>query len=436
MASIPNMRSTPLPVPAGKTGAGEAAPGDFAAQLPIAQGQVLPLAPRPQPGSVGAGLVLPDTAEAIAAVEGEVPEARTEADAPATGETAKAAQPQPAEVVVPFLPAPPAAPGPQVIPTIAADEGATVPQAAVVRLPAAARARPGPAGKATPPSPAATDAPEAKTVAGQPEAKIDAARPEAPQVEPKQIEAAVKELLQRKVVPAKPTAAAPTPETAPAVKAEAPVAEAKGQVQPQSPAPVPAVPAAAQAPVPAPATVLPTLADQPQPALAPTTPLPASAPAAPAGGEAVRTADLAVERQLDLARDGEWLDRLARDIARAGSADTPLRFRLQPQTLGHLQVELQQGDHGTAVRLTVETEAARQLLADAQPRLAAEARAQGVRIAETHVDLSGSGRHAPGDQRRQDEAAQSPMIRTARGADTEAVASARVSRRDRLDRYA
>ena len=125
------------------------------------------------------------------------------------------------------------------------------------------------------------------------------------------------------------------------------------------------------------------------------------------------TTDLAVERQLDLARDSEWLDRLARDIARAGASDEPLRFRLHPQTLGSLHVELQQGDHGTAVRLTVETEAARQILADAQPRLAAEARAQGVRIAETHVDLSGSGRHAPGDQRRQDDARQTPLIRTA-----------------------
>jgi hypothetical protein len=88
------------------------------------------------------------------------------------------------------------------------------------------------------------------------------------------------------------------------------------------------------------------------------------------------------------------------------------------------------------VRLTVETEAARQILADAQSRLTAEARAQGVRIAETHVDLSGSGRHAPGDQRRQDEARQTPFVRTARGAGEDVVASARSTSRARLDRYA
>jgi flagellar hook-length control protein FliK len=174
-----------------------------------------------------------------------------------------------------------------------------------------------------------------------------------------------------------------------------------------------------------------------KPGLVPPAPQPAPLKAETAGKvDGTRSTDLAVERQLDLARDSEWLDRLARDIARAGAGDTPLRFRLHPQTLGHLHVELQQGDHGTAVRLTVETEAARQILADAQPRLAAEARAQGVRIAETHVDLSGSGRHAPGDQRRQDETRQPPLIRTAPGAGNDAVASARSSARARLDRYA
>ena len=86
--------------------------------------------------------------------------------------------------------------------------------------------------------------------------------------------------------------------------------------------------------------------------------------------------------------------------------------------------------------MTVDTEAARQILTDAQPRLTAEARAQGVRIAETHVDLSGSGRHAPGDQRRQDDARQTPLIRTAPGAGPDAAATARSARRARLDRYA
>ena len=178
---------------------------------------------------------------------------------------------------------------------------------------------------------------------------------------------------------------------------------------------------------------------QPSPAAAPFSAIPATAPAtapAPAAApQAGAPVDPTVERELDLARDGEWLDRLARDIARTAEGDAPMRFKLHPQTLGHMRVELSQGDHGTSVRLTVETEAARAILADAQPRLAAEARAQGVRIAESHVDLSDSGRHASGDQRRQDEARQTPIIRTVRETAEGGVAPVQPDR-SRSDRYA
>ncbi len=430
MASIPNMRSTPLPVPAGKAGTAESAPGDFAAQLPVAGAQIVPIPARSQPGTDGAALVVPDIAGAIAAVEGEAPDAKAETGASETGETAGTNAPQPAEVVlpfpptptaeavIPFQPTPPAVPGPQVIPTVAADETVPAPQAPVVQAPTARRGRTAMPDKAARPLPG---------VAAPSEATIDPAKSESLQLEPQLIEAAVKDLLQRKQVLPKP--AGPAPNGAPAARTDP-------EATVTAPTPAPAAPQPA-ASMPVAAAVTPTMSEQlqPLPAASPAQPGPLQAEA-PRTVEGTRIADIAVERQLDLARDGEWLDRLAHDIARAGAADTPLRFRLHPQTLGHLQVELQQGDHGTAVRLTVETEAARQLLADAQPRLAAEARAQGVRIAETHVDLSGSGRHAPGDQRRQDEARQNNLIRTARDAGTEAVASARMSRRDRLDRYA
>ena len=102
-------------------------------------------------------------------------------------------------------------------------------------------------------------------------------------------------------------------------------------------------------------------------------------------------AQAAVETQLDLAHESEWLDRLAKDIARSANSEGSLRFKLHPENLGKLQVELSQGDAGASVRMTTDTESARQIIADAQPRLIAEARAQGVRIAESHVDLSGGG---------------------------------------------
>lgn len=114
---------------------------------------------------------------------------------------------------------------------------------------------------------------------------------------------------------------------------------------------------------------------------------------APLADAAAPAIEPLIERQLNLAQDGEWLDQLARDIARTGVGEGHLRFRLNPENLGSLHVELSQGAAGTSVRLTADTEAARAILADAQPRLIAEARSQGLRIAEAHVDL-GSHSHA------------------------------------------
>ncbi len=124
-------------------------------------------------------------------------------------------------------------------------------------------------------------------------------------------------------------------------------------------------------------------------------------------------AELVIEHQLDMAHEGEWLDQLARDITRsAGSDSSPLRFRLNPENLGSLRVEISQDRNGAAVRLTTDTEAARTIIADAQPRLIAEARAQGIRISEAHVDLG--GQTASGDPRRQNAVFEEAPLRTAR----------------------
>jgi flagellar hook-length control protein FliK len=241
-----------------------------------------------------------------------------------------------------------------------------------------------------------------------------------------------------------------TPEAPPKSSAESPpvdkVIEAAKRLMAQA---LPsAAPATLQGPRTSPRLQNSVLEREPEPLAPPAAPLPAAmpvaAPSAPApiaalapapAPQAAEAPERMVERALDLARDGEWLDRLARDIARAAEGDSPMRFRLHPQSLGHMRVELAQGDHGTSVRLTVETEAARAILADAQPRLAAEARAQGVRIAETHVDLSGSDRHFSGDQRRQDETRQTPIIRTLREAAPGGATPAQPAR-SRSDRYA
>ncbi|MGE0773661.1 MAG: flagellar hook-length control protein FliK [Sphingomonadaceae bacterium] len=106
---------------------------------------------------------------------------------------------------------------------------------------------------------------------------------------------------------------------------------------------------------------------------------------------AMAPAEEMISHHLDLAHDTQWLDSLARDIARAAHSDSPLRFQLNPEHLGSLKVELLNGSNGTSVKLTTESEAARAILADAQPRLVAEARAQGLRISEAQVHLGGQG---------------------------------------------
>lgn len=122
--------------------------------------------------------------------------------------------------------------------------------------------------------------------------------------------------------------------------------------------------------------------------------------------------DFAIEQQLDLSAEGEWLDSLAKDIARTAGEGGTLRFKLNPENLGTLRVEITPHASGAAVRLIADSDAARTLIADAQPRLVAEAKANGVRIAETHVDLG--QQNASGDPRRQNAHFEETPLRTAR----------------------
>ena len=118
-------------------------------------------------------------------------------------------------------------------------------------------------------------------------------------------------------------------------------------------------------------------------------------------------ADQSVTRHLDLARDNQWLDRLAHDISQAATQQGHLKFQLNPEHLGALTVEIANSASGTAIRMTADTDQARAIIADAQPRLLAEVRAQGLRISESHVDLnqqgSGGSSFAQGQQRQASE---------------------------------
>jgi flagellar hook-length control protein FliK len=116
------------------------------------------------------------------------------------------------------------------------------------------------------------------------------------------------------------------------------------------------------------------------------------AAAMPLPGASQQLANGGADRQLDLAKQGAWLDGLARDIASTGDSSSTLRFQVAPQHLGTVQVEMTRGADGAAVTLTASSESARTMLADARPQLVAEAKAQGIHIANAQVDVSADSR--------------------------------------------
>jgi flagellar hook-length control protein FliK len=118
----------------------------------------------------------------------------------------------------------------------------------------------------------------------------------------------------------------------------------------------------------------------------------AAAPSLP--GASQQLANGGADRQLDLAKQGAWLDGLARDIASTGDSSSTLRFQVAPQHLGTVQVEMMRGADGAAVTLTASSESARTMLADARPQLVAEAKAQGIHITNAQVDVSTDSRQS------------------------------------------
>ena len=118
-------------------------------------------------------------------------------------------------------------------------------------------------------------------------------------------------------------------------------------------------------------------------------------------GAGQQLAAATTDRQLDLARQGAWLDGIAHDISAAGASTGTVRFEVAPQHLGTVSVELTRDDSGAAVTLTAGSEAARSILTDATPQLLAEARAHGLHIASAQVDVGtgngGSGSNSSPD---------------------------------------
>ena len=101
------------------------------------------------------------------------------------------------------------------------------------------------------------------------------------------------------------------------------------------------------------------------------------------------------ERVLDMDSDGAWIDQLARDIAATKSDSGDISFRLMPRHLGRLDVAMQMGDDGVALKMDTHHEATATIVTAAQGRLVDELRQQGVRVTGAEVTCT------PGETGRQ-----------------------------------
>lgn len=127
----------------------------------------------------------------------------------------------------------------------------------------------------------------------------------------------------------------------------------------------------------------------------PDAPTPAPGPVTPATAAPASPGDMIVDRQLDLVRNEQWLGELAHDIASTSGDNNRLSFRLMPQQLGRLDVDVTRSHNGLSLAIHTESDSAQAILTAAQPRLVDEIRAQGLRLADTQM-FSGDARQSPG----------------------------------------
>ena len=294
-------------------------------------------------------------------------------------------------------------------------ERAAVRSAAEPAAPVASEVRPQPEAAAQAPSPGRRGAESAPPVAAAPSRTVPA--PGAARGNPA-IDPATADIAAAAVVQAEPAKAAdspgsvpPSPGLAPAPRelrraaAEAPVVRiALDRPAPQQKVSIADVTQgrreAAAAPPPA-ATPQPGAALEPArrgiPAGAPADSQPdLSTLATPATGTqtvmAASAAGVAQDAALDM-RHQQWtakmMDRI--ETLRDAAPARETRLSLMPEALGKVDIAIRQDDAGIHVQFHTESQAARQLIADAQPRLAEIAEQRGIRLGSTSVESNAAG---------------------------------------------
>lgn len=106
----------------------------------------------------------------------------------------------------------------------------------------------------------------------------------------------------------------------------------------------------------------------------------------PAQGQPLDVGATLGQQVIDMSSGSQWIDSLAREIATIAGSDGQGSFRLSPENLGPMRVDIHHGDQGAEIKLTVETDAAQQMLQQDSGKLKADAHLAAVRIADVVVE--------------------------------------------------
>ncbi|WP_126516847.1 flagellar hook-length control protein FliK [Sphingobium amiense] len=107
------------------------------------------------------------------------------------------------------------------------------------------------------------------------------------------------------------------------------------------------------------------------------------------GGNALPTVNLSAAlgaQFVDMGVSGQWIDGLARDIARFSVDGAQGRFQIDAGQLGPVQVDIRQSQDGAAVSLTVVSEGAEQVLRQESDRLRTDTSLSAVRITDVKIE--------------------------------------------------
>jgi flagellar hook-length control protein FliK len=105
---------------------------------------------------------------------------------------------------------------------------------------------------------------------------------------------------------------------------------------------------------------------------------------------------------------GQMVERI--ETLRDAAPIRETRIALVPDALGKVDIAVRQDGERVHVHFTAETQAARQILSDAQPRLTELAESRGIRLGQTSVDIGQGGANPQSGQRHD---AQRPQVPSA-----------------------